>query len=91
MRGLTNFIRPAFEGDNGKASAPKITAFWFCVLVTMLHVWWLKKAFMTGEFNLLTEILYGDEATIITLLGLKVWERVKTNKDNGDNDKSPTI
>lgn len=84
IRKLFSYLQPSFEGDNGKASAPKLSALWFIILVTILHLWWLHKAMRTGDFILLPEILYTDCATIITLLGLKVWERVKTNKNNND-------
>ncbi len=85
IKKVLNYLQPSFEGETpGKSSAPKLTTFWFVILVTILHLWWLHHAMRTNDFILLPEILYTDCATIITLLGMKVWERVKTNQ-NGQN------
>lgn len=83
IAGIIKYLQPAFEGDNAKASAPKITSFWFVVLVTIVHIWWLHKAMTTGNFDQMGELMYTDCATIITLQGLKVWERVKNNNSLG--------
>ncbi len=83
IKRIFNYLQPAFEGDQpGKSSAPKLSAFWFVILVTILHFWWLHHSMTSGDFTLLPEVMYTDCATIITLLGLKVWERVKSNQNN---------
>ena len=70
-------------------SARKLTAFIITLLVIVAHVKWITSCYRNSDFSLLPEILIIDFSTILTLLGLTTWERLKIFKkgDSGDNNK----
>lgn len=69
-------------------SARKLTAFIITLLVIIAHIKWLMSCYINSDFSLLPEILIIDFSTILTLLGLTTWERLKIFKNgNSSNDK----
>jgi hypothetical protein len=70
-------------------SARKLTAFIITLLVIIAHVKWITSCYRNSDFSLLPEILIIDFSTILTLLGLTTWERLKIFKkgDSRDNNK----
>jgi hypothetical protein len=70
-------------------SARKLTAFIITLLVIIAHVKWITSCYRNSDFSLLPEILIIDFSTILTLLGLTTWERLKIFKkgDSSDNNK----
>ena len=61
-------------------SARKLTAFIITLLVIIAHVKWITSCYRNSDFSLLPEILIIDFSTILTLLGLTTWERLKIFK-----------
>ena len=70
-------------------SARKLTAFIITLLVIIAHVKWITSCYRNSDFSLLPEILIIDFSTILTLLGLATWERLKIFKNgvSSDNNK----
>lgn len=71
----------------GNASSKRLSGVWMMVLITLLHIVWLKKAFMTGEFALLPEILWADLAFVVAALGISAWQTTATQKPK---EETPT-
>ena len=77
------------DPETNNASSKRLSGLWGMILVTTLHIVWLKKAFMSNEFSLLPEILYADLGFVTAALGISAWTsivRIKNEKvtPNGD-------
>lgn len=72
-------------------SARKLTAFVIMILVIIAHIKWIMSCYKTSDFSLLPEILIIDFSTILTLLGLTTWERLKIFKSKNSSNETIDI
>ena len=73
IAGFFSWIKRSFE-ENGNASAKKISAFWFVVLVTVLqlrYLWYSMRTEDADRFEHLMDIIYADLFFIGACLGIK--------------------
>ena len=74
------------KNDSG-FSARKLTSLMTMILITMVHISWLKHAFINEDFEYLTEVLIIDELFVLLLLGIITLEQISKFK-NGNNNKT---
>ena len=72
-------------------SARKLTAFIITLLVIIIHIKWIMSCYKNSDFSLLPEVLLIDFSTILALLGLTTWERLKIFKKGDSNDNKINI
>lgn len=87
LSSLADKIGNSFSNNEKGWSARKLTAFIITVIVVFAHIKWLSSCYKNGDFGLLPEILIIDFSTILSLLGLTTWERVKTRKDDKNKNE----
>jgi hypothetical protein len=89
LKFIVDNLLNSFSTNDIGWSARKLTAFIITLLVIVAHVKWIMSCYKNSDFSLLPEVLLIDFSTILALLGLTTWERLKIFKkgDSSDNNK----
>lgn len=89
MKNFLKYLQSSFDTHSKGASARKLSAFWVVVLITMLHVWWLRHAYRKEDFSLLMSILTLDFGFVALALGLTTFETITKLKNKKDESNTP--
>lgn len=91
MKTFLDNLSGAFNTNVAGYSARKLSAFWIIVLITIIHIWWLRHAYRKDDFSQLEAILLIDFSFVGTALGLTTIETLSKLKNNKPNDNVPAI
>ncbi len=74
---------------NSGFSARKISVLVIMVMVILIHISWLKHAFLREDYKYIIEILSIDSLFVLLLLGIVTIEQINKLKGLKDKDKAP--
>jgi len=91
LKFIVDNLLNSFSTNDIGWSARKLTAFIITLLVIVAHVKWIMSCYKNSDFSLLPEVLLIDFSTILALLGLTTWERLKIFKKGDSSDSKIDI
>ena len=74
---------------NSGFSARKISVLVVMIMVILIHISWLKHAFLREDYKYIIEILSIDSLFVLLLLGIVTIEQINKLKGLKDKDKAP--
>ncbi len=74
---------------NSGFSARKISVLVIMIMVILIHISWLKHAFLREDYKYIIEILSIDSLFVLLLLGIVTIEQINKLKGLKDKDKAP--
>lgn len=67
------WISASFDTNTKGLSARKASAFVIMLCVVILHIAYIKKAFMENDFSQMITVLITDYSFVLALLGMTTW------------------
>ena len=83
---LKNVIGSLNNKKNSGFSARKLTAVIIVFCIILIHISWLKHAFLREDYKFIVEILSIDSLFVLLLLGILTIEQVAKLKNSNKNE-----
>ena len=83
---LNNIAGSLDNKQNSGFSARKLTAAILMVCIILIHLSWLKHAFLREDYRFIVEILSIDSLFVLLLLGIVTIEQITKLKNSNKNE-----
>ena len=85
---LINVSGSLKDSNTGKWSPKILTAFAISAMIVLMHIVWLKSAFIKNDFSQLQNILLIDYGYLSVAYGLRTVEKMQAKKIDSKNEKT---